>query len=326
MNSDPCQGRQRPPTQTDQEREIARLRYALDESCTRFAHLERISDARRALLKAVGRDLEASVSDLEEANRQLREEIDRRARVEADLAESKQNLEARVLERTQTLNQANQALRRVPALLLEAQERERDRLARDLHDGIIQNLFTMRMFLESERLVLRDAAPDADLRGFSRISSLVLDTIDDLRRIISDLRPPVLEEVGLAAALRTLMGRFLTLVPDGEAVLDYRLDEELLGPELKTALFRVTQEALTNALRHSGATALRLSVEHRGGEVRYAFRDNGRGLGKDGPPPGSGIPGMRERARLLGGRFELHGAPGQGLEIRIALPLAAPAS
>ncbi len=307
----------------DLEKEAEALRLALEEARAEHARLEHISDARGARLRSVGQDLEASVAELEAANWHLRAEVARRAQVEAELAESKEYLEARVRERTRSLDDAFTSLRKVPALLLEAQDRERERLARDLHDGVIQNLFTVRMFLESERLRLADAAPDADASGFVRISSLVLDTIDDLRRIIADLRPPVLEAVGLGTALHRLLGRFPTLIPDGEAVLDFQVDEEQLAPELKTALFRVTQEALTNALRHSGATALRLAVQHGDGEVRYCFRDNGRGIPAEGTPPGSGIPGMRDRVELLGGRFEILNESGGGLEIRIVLPMPA---
>lgn len=198
---------------------------------------------------------------------------------------------------------------------LAAQERERTRIARELHDEIGQNLTAMAMLLRR----LADDAPEPIARriGDARISMLA--TVDDVRRVARQLRPDLLDDLGLAAALTTLCQRM-------EESTGMRIARELpreppcLSPEVETVLYRVVQESLTNAARHSGASDVQLTmVVDSAGAIELSIADNGVGF----PPEitsNGGIRGMRERALLIGGTLELTPADPGGARVTLQVP------
>jgi two-component system sensor histidine kinase UhpB len=147
--------------------------------------------------------------------------------------------------------------------------------------------------------------------------------LDELRRLIADLRPSHLDDLGLAATLRWY-------AKDVEAHTPLRIDvavsgeERALNPSVKIALFRVAQEALTNVIKHSGAQDVWMRLNYNEEHVRLQVEDNGCGFAADGHAyasrPAWGLLGMQERAALLNGRFTVHAAPGQGTRVEVVIP------
>lgn len=198
---------------------------------------------------------------------------------------------------------------------LTAQERERTRIARELHDEIGQNLTAMAMLLK--RLVDEAPEPIAGRIADARISMLA--TVDDVRRVARQLRPDLLDDLGLAAALTTLCQRM-------EESTGMRIARELpretapLSPEVETVLYRVAQESLTNAARHSGASHVQLTLVVDGaGAIQLSIVDNGIGFPSKITSNG-GIRGMRERTLLIGGTLEVNPADPGGARVTLQVP------
>jgi len=223
---------------------------------------------------------------------------------------------------------------------MEARERERTRWAREIHDESIQGIGALRLQLANARDV-------DDKQALSEAVDTVLDgldtEIDQLRHLITELRPAALDDLGLAAALQALARRAQAI--DGlEVSTEIDLEGQLgegengleangsrrLDPELESTIYRVVQEALTNVGRHAEATNAVVSVRERAGVIRAAVTDDGKGLPDesrlgprgDGLEGGFGMSGMRERAELVGGEIEILPAPGRGTTVRLTVPLA----
>lgn len=221
------------------------------------------------------------------------------------------------------LQRNEREFRRLGRAVWRVQEDERRRLARDLHDGVGQNLTALK-----HRLVQLGAAlpaGDAGLRDqFDKAIALCADTLEDTRSMSRLLRPPILDDLGLEAALRWL-ARSQTESGGAEVTLEVEplppLDEDL-----QTLLFRVAQEALNNAAKHAHARQVLVRLVARGGLLQLQVLDDGRGCDTTAvlQAGGSGVGGMRERLRLYGGRLELHSVPGEGTRLRAVVPLDAP--
>ena len=197
---------------------------------------------------------------------------------------------------------------------LAAQEAERKRVARELHDEIGQDLTAV--LLELSRLVKR--VPEHLRPELVETQEIARSSLDDLRRIVRQLRPEALDDLGLVSALTSLSTAFSerTGIP-----VDRRLARELpwLGPEVQLVLYRVAQESLTNIARHAGASRALLGLERTAGGIMLRVADDGCGL--NGAADGSGILGMRERALLVGGDLAIASRQGGGVEVRLAVPL-----
>jgi PAS domain S-box-containing protein len=203
---------------------------------------------------------------------------------------------------------------------MQASENERRRWARELHDETLQALAGLRVLLSS-------AQRGDDDRLFRRATSDALDQLDteieSLRVLISELRPAALDELGLRAALVALAERTsvrhgieittaIDPAPDGSRSND-------LDPERETVVYRVVQEALTNAARHASPESVDVRLSQNNGEVRVSITDDGGGFDPSAPTDGFGLVGMRERVSLVGGQFELSSSPG-GTTVAISLP------
>jgi len=204
--------------------------------------------------------------------------------------------------------------------LLTAQEEERGRIARDLHDQIGQSLTALLLGLDRQLERLDPA--DADLHGdWRRLRRLTAVTLADVRRIALDLRPSVLDELGLAAALR----RFTRELHERYGITFTVLVEvpERLSQQVETVLYRVAQEALTNVVRHARAGEASVVVTVAGGSVQLVVEDDGVGFDPAALAPAEriGLIGMRERLELLGGGLRLESAPGDGCSVHGRLPL-----
>ncbi len=205
---------------------------------------------------------------------------------------------------------------------LEAAEHERTRWARELHDETLQNLGALHMLLVSG-LADRDGLD----RTVSEAANLVKDEIVKLRHLIAELRPAVLDHVGLEAALESL-GRKLRVIDGLEVELNLEISQvrEYLGANAESMLYRAVQEALANVARHSAARRVEVAIRPREGAIEAIVRDDGVGFDAGSASGGFGLLGIRERAMLMGGALELQTAPGAGTTVRFVMPLGEAAS
>ncbi|MFF9495278.1 HAMP domain-containing sensor histidine kinase [Streptomyces flaveolus] len=198
---------------------------------------------------------------------------------------------------------------------LHAQERERHRIARELHDEVGQTLTAV--LLQLKRVA--DRVPGELREEVSLAQEATRAGLDEIRRIARRLRPGVLEELGLASALRALAAEFthhgLTVAHHVPGTLPP------LTPEAELVIYRVAQESLTNTARHAAADRADLTLRPVPGGIELLVRDNGAGLGE--APEGAGIRGMRERALLIGAEIHLAPAPGRGTAVRLRIPVPA---
>jgi signal transduction histidine kinase len=202
-----------------------------------------------------------------------------------------------------------------------ATEDERRRWARDLHDETLQGLGALRLSLAAAR---RATDPDA-WRAALDDGVAQLDTeIASVRGIISDVRPAALDELGPGAAVEALADRFRSRGIDVALRIDLDYEagrtETRHDDDLETALYRITQEAMTNALKHAGAESLSIDIFEAEDAVELRVRDEGRGYDPSEHTGGFGLLGMRERVELLGGRLTVDTAPGAGTTVRARLP------
>jgi signal transduction histidine kinase len=204
------------------------------------------------------------------------------------------------------------ALRRV----VEAQELERRRLARELHDETGQALTSILLGLKAVEDA-RDAGQRDD--AFAELHELVVATLQDVRRLAVELRPKALDDFGLVPALRRLAQSFTEQIGIAADVEAY-LGDGRLPAEIETALYRLVQEALTNVVKHARASRVSISLVRRTGSVSAVIEDDG--VGFSGPSgDGLGLVGMRERVGLLNGRLVVESRPGRGTTIVAEVPL-----
>jgi two-component system sensor histidine kinase UhpB len=204
--------------------------------------------------------------------------------------------------------------REAGARTLHAQEQERQRIARGLHDEVGQ---TMTGVLFQLKRLAGTVGPDQQ-EALAEAQSAVRASLEDVRRMAQELRPEILDHLGLASALTSLSRTFSqrTGIP-----VRRRLESNLphLEPDVELVLYRVAQESLTNAARHSGASEIVLSLEHEGDGVVLRVIDDGRGF--DGAPrEGGGLRGIREWALIVGGAAAIKKAPTGGVEVRHQVP------
>lgn len=223
----------------------------------------------------------------------------------------------------QDLRRSQQELRGLSKAANEALEAERRRTARELHDELGQLLTALKMDLESLRSALPPNAPDLGKRA-QAMDAMLDSTIAATRRIAADLRPLMLDDLGLAAALDWLTNNFSKQT--GIAT-DLVIDDTVAQvPEpIASALYRITQESLTNVTKYAQATTTEIRLERDGDWVELTVRDNGRGIreGDKSKQGAFGLLGIRERVTLLSGEIVIRGEPGRGSEVRARIPLAA---
>jgi two-component system sensor histidine kinase UhpB len=203
------------------------------------------------------------------------------------------------------------------ARMLTAQEQERVRLARELHDEIGQSVTGLMLEIDH---VARVAPPELE-RDLRETQEAARGIGSELREIVRRLRPEALDDLGLPSALVALSERFSE---QSSIKVDRRFATGLprLTPAGELAVYRIAQEALTNVAKHAGATRSRLELRAHSDAVELVVADDGRGL--NGAEPGNGIRGMRERAILVGARLQVASAASQGAEVRLTVPAEGP--
>jgi two-component system sensor kinase len=252
--------------------------------------------------------IEASISQIDDASGKLYTVMlrDVTARVEAE----------------RSLQRSHEELRELSANLLSIREEEKTRIARELHDDLGQQLTALKMDVSSLELAPgMDAQARMQLRGMQR---LIDATVGSMRRIAADLRPVMLDDLGLIPAVEWLANDFSNRY--GTEV-EWRTDRmnSALNRDGSTAVFRIVQEALTNVARHAQAAHVALELRQEGDLYIVRIADDGRGADelKDGARKSFGLIGIRERANRLGGSVVIETAPGQGFCMTVTLPLAA---
>jgi two-component system sensor histidine kinase UhpB len=204
--------------------------------------------------------------------------------------------------------------RRAGSAALHAQEEERARVARDLHDEVNQSLTGLLLRLEAAR----EAAPP-ELEGeLAETKALANQAMSELLSLARQLRPTALDDLGLTAAIEGQVGR---LGGEIETGLEVEGNFSDLGGDAQLVVYRVAQEALSNTARHSGAGQVEVRLHRtQGGGVLLEVSDDGRGFAFDESERGLGIGGMRERALLIGAELTIESRPGHGTTVRLAVP------
>lgn len=274
-----------------------------------------LSREREAQLRRKRDELERRLRNLETTVRRAEDLVSQVGVVLGYLGGNLQNL------MTQIENvQVRQAL---GVAVIRAQEEERRRVAREIHDGPAQLMANIVLRLEvTERLLATDL--DRARKELAELREMVRSSLHDVRKIIFDLRPMALDDLGLVPAIRGYLAEYKSR---------YGVDVELgtLGQErrldqaVEVALFRFTQEALSNAARHSGAGSIAVRLEFSPERVQVSVRDDGRGFDPEAvvanPEARYGLVGMRERAEMLGGSMGITTAPGKGTRVTMSVPL-----
>jgi two-component system sensor histidine kinase UhpB len=245
------------------------------------------------------------------------------------LQESNRQLEAQRAE----LAEKTVQLRTLATQVLAAQEEERRRLARELHDDTMQSLAALIMGLERglEAMPAHQPHVSEAHHTVGKLRDLAVGLLDELRHLTLDLRPAVLDDHGLPAALRWLAQTHQERTGLGVEFEDVteaacRAGEHQLPPPVETALYRIAQEALSNATRHAHAGRVRLTLDVSDGEAVVEVADDGSGFDTTAPRDGQqmGLFNMRERAALLGGALEVRSSP-RGTLVRARIPAFVPA-
>lgn len=232
---------------------------------------------------------------------------------QAAIALDNSRLYGRILEQEQRLQE-------LVGRMVRTQEDERRRVAHEVHDGLTQTIIAINHHLEAFSTDFAPQEPEGRER-LDRISQLAQDAIEESQRVTFGLRPTVLEDFGLTAAIRSeiqslsAQGFRVSYVDD--------LGESRLPEVVETTLYRIAQEALTNVRKHAGVESAWIWLERRGEEVRLRISDRGAGFDPEEAThtAGLGLVGMRERAEMIGGSLELESRAGHGTEINVAAPL-----
>jgi two-component system sensor histidine kinase UhpB len=225
------------------------------------------------------------------------------------------------------IEQDREQIRRLADRVIEAQEQERKRIARELHDDTAQLLFAQLL-----RVSALSASPYPEVRETAgEIGEMMSEAMESVRRLGHELRPPALDDLGLRAALEDLANRMSEQmgvpVTFTASEIKRRLD-----PGVELVLYRVAQEALTNAWKHSGASSVAVDVRREDDNVIMTIVDDGRGFDarspstSDGRGIGMGLFGMAERVELVGGTLTVDGAQQPGTRVTAIIPLTAPAA
>ena len=207
--------------------------------------------------------------------------------------------------------------------IIKAQEEERRRVAREIHDGPAQLLANVVLRIDiCQRLAEQD--PGRLRAELSELKELVRMSLQDVRKVIFDLRPMALDDLGLAPALRSYLGDFKEKTKI-ETELTMLGRERRLTPAFEVALFRLVQEALNNVAKHARANEVKVTVEFAANLISLRVRDNGRGFDTEqvrqaGRGSRFGLISMRERAELLQGQFQVESAPGRGTTVSFSIP------
>ncbi|MED3600926.1 two-component sensor histidine kinase DegS [Bacillus subtilis] len=285
--------------------------------------------------------LQVELTMIQQREKQLRERRDDLERRLLGLQEITERSESLVSQITVVLNYLNQDLREVGLLLadaqakqdfglriIEAQEEERKRVSREIHDGPAQMLANVMMRSELIERIFRDRGAEDGFQEIKNLRQNVRNALYEVRRIIYDLRPMALDDLGLIPTLRKYL--YTTEEYNGKVKIHFQCigetEDQRLAPQFEVALFRLAQEAVSNALKHSESEEITVKVEITKDFVILMIKDNGKGFdlkeAKEKKNKSFGLLGMKERVDLLEGTMTIDSKIGLGTFIMIKVPLS----
>lgn len=289
------------------------------EALTPIEEVHRGAREANTQLKLVNKALTQRTVELAASNEELQQEITRRKAVEDSLRASELTT-SQLLKKSRHLEQE---LRHLSRRLLSAQEDERKRISHELHDIVAQTLTGITV-----RLATLRAETAANAKGLQKkiaeTQRLVRKSVDIVHRFARELRPAVLDDLGLIPALESYLKSFMERTGIRASLSAFAGVEALPGATL-TVLYRIAQEGLTNVARHAKATQVSVTIVSDEGTIRMAIHDNGTGFQVDGETHSRstkrlGLLGMRERAEMIGGTFCVDSAPGRETTLRVEIP------
>ena len=226
------------------------------------------------------------------------------------------------------IQRSQEELRRLSVQLLSVQEEERKRIARELHDGIGQSLSAMKFLLENRLHWMEKNSPPGNLRDLESMVPMIQNAIEEVRRIQSDLRPPILDDLGILATISWFCREYQGIYGSIRVQRQLEVEEDEVPPPLKTVIYRVLQEAMNNVAKHSQATKILLSLRKVDDCLELVIQDNGVGVELDriisrkSEKYGFGLSSMRERTELSGGFFSVQSGKGKGTTIQASWKVA----
>jgi signal transduction histidine kinase len=308
---------------------------------TDITERKRAEAEREALLA----NIKAQAEDLEVINEELESQTEEMALQAEELRQAHDDMEQKVKDRTaemrhivtqlqeeaakrrqieETLQESEGRLRHLTSRLLTAQEEERERLALELHDDLGQSLTVLKMEL---RAIQRKVAPESleTRESLEHALNFINEVIEKIRRLSRNLRPTILEDLGLTRALDHLLEEFSR--QDIQVSMDLDDIQELFSQEAQLIIYRIFQESFSNITKYAQASQVSLIIKRQDGGVTFQMEDNGRGfdhqkaINEDITTRGLGLTAMDERARILGGSLNIWSQEGQGTKITLVVPI-----
>ena len=227
-------------------------------------------------------------------------------------------------------SESRSALRLVASRMLAVRENERKRIATDLHDGVGQSLTIIKLSLAEALRQLASGAVEEASESLQHLRHSVHGVLEEVRHVAMDLRPPMLDDLGLLPTLSWFFREFAAAVPDMSVEKDFCVEESRIPDELKITIFRLVQEATGNIAKYAHADRMRVQLRLDGDVLHFSIEDNGDGFDpaevtmRSGSDHGLGLSSMRERATLSGGVYAIDSSIGKGTRIRVSWPLASP--
>ena len=263
--------------------------------------------------------------DLKRAKDELERKVKERT---AELAMTVQALQNEIEEHRQTevaLRRSQERLRDLSRKILDAQENERKFVAQEIHDSIGGSLAAIKFALE-EKLESMEQNPSPEVISIEKVISQVDETIEESRRISARLRPSLLDDLGLLATISWFCREFEKLHPHIQTEQQLEVAEDEIPEMLKVVVYRILQEAMSNAAKHSDARRIRLHLAKIDNRIEFSVTDDGGGfdpeeVGHESTlTKGFGLSGMRDRAMLCNGKFDIESKKGKGTTVHISLP------
>ncbi len=283
------------------------------------SHLEELVKERTTELRVTNMKLEEEILERMRAEEGLRQQT-------LELQRLTETLDQRVRRRTTDLEKANISLQHLSSRLLSAQEEERKKVACEIHDSLGACFSAVKFKVETALQVIENA-PENSAEFLKTVIPVIQEGIEECRRIQQDLRPPILDDLGLLSTLSWFCRRFQTIYAHIRIEQEIGVEEGEIPEALKIVIYRIIQEALNNIAKYSRADLVRLSLRKRNDRLEFTIQDNGLGFDlkkaqvQESTRKGLGLSSMTERAELSGGSFSIESSERNGTVIRAEWPI-----